>query len=104
MALLYLAFVSLAGYDAVVAIEGGHEPYVPQRRTHRASSEAAAATAAYEVLRNHFPASSDALSRGPHGSPGAGVGDSVAHPIGPESVCQWPMLGEQLNRPDRAQR
>jgi hypothetical protein len=58
----YLGFVSVAGYDAVVAIEGGHGPYVPQRRTHRASSEAAAATAAYEVLRNHFPASSDALA------------------------------------------
>ncbi|MBG6240275.1 hypothetical protein IWX78_003272 [Mycetocola sp. CAN_C7] len=48
---LYFGYISIAVYDAVVAIEGGYEPYNPQRRAHRrASSEAAAATAAYGVL------------------------------------------------------
>jgi hypothetical protein len=60
---LYYGFVSLAVYDAVVAIEGGYEPYLRQPRVHgRASSEAAAATAAYEVLRFYFPASASNLA------------------------------------------
>jgi hypothetical protein len=60
---LYFGFVSLAMYDAVVTIEGGYEPYAeqPRRRHARASSEVAAATAAYRVLRHYFPASSAAL-------------------------------------------
>jgi hypothetical protein len=54
---LYFGFVSLAVHDAVVAIEGGFEPYLEQRGSRNASSEAAAATAAYRVLRHYFPAS-----------------------------------------------
>ena len=59
---LYFGFVSIAMYDAVVAIEGGYEPYAKQPRAHRhASPEVAAATAAYRVLRYYFPASADNL-------------------------------------------
>ena len=54
---LYFGFASLAVYDAVVTIEGGYEPWIEQPRAHaNASSEAAAATAAYDVLRHYFPA------------------------------------------------
>jgi hypothetical protein len=59
---LYFGYVSIAVYDAVVAIEGEYEPYNDQRRAHRhASPEVAAATAAYKVLRHYFPASARAL-------------------------------------------
>lgn len=55
---LYFGYVSIAVYDAVVAIEGEYEPYNPQPRAHRhASSEVAAATAAHLVLRHYFSAS-----------------------------------------------
>ncbi|WP_146349115.1 vanadium-dependent haloperoxidase [Lentzea tibetensis] len=60
---LYFGFVSIAVYDAVVTIKGGYEPYTKQPRPHpRASSEAAAATAAYRVLSHYFPASGEKLS------------------------------------------
>jgi hypothetical protein len=60
---LYFGFVSLAVYDAVVAIEGGYEPYAQQPPVNApASSEAAAATAAYRVLSHYFPASADKLA------------------------------------------
>jgi hypothetical protein len=59
---LYFGFVSIAMYDAVVAIEGGYEPYSPQPPAHRrASSRVAAATAAYMVLQYYFPASAEKL-------------------------------------------
>jgi hypothetical protein len=59
---LYFGFVSIAMYDAVVAIEGGYEPYLEQRRAQRhASSEIAAATAAFTVLSHYFPNSADQL-------------------------------------------
>ena len=60
---LYLGFAALAVYDAVVAIEGRYEPWAEQPRAHaNASSEVAAATAAYDVLRHFFPSSADALA------------------------------------------
>jgi hypothetical protein len=50
-------------HDAVATIEGGYRPYVSQPRPHgKASSEAAAATAAYHVLRHYFPTSATALA------------------------------------------
>ncbi|MFD3445181.1 vanadium-dependent haloperoxidase [Microbacteriaceae bacterium 4G12] len=59
---LYFGFVSIAMYDAVVAIEGGYTTYTPQPATHRrASSRVAAATAAYLVLSYFFPASAATL-------------------------------------------
>lgn len=55
---LYFGFVSIAMYDAVVAIEGGYAPYLKQPRAHaKASPEVAAATAAYRVLSHYFPGS-----------------------------------------------
>lgn len=60
---LYFGFVSIAMYDAVVAIEGRYRPYAVQRSAHPgASTEVAAATAAYGVLRYYFPSSADALT------------------------------------------
>lgn len=60
---LYFGFVSIAVYDAVVAIHGRYEPYDVLPRPHaHASSEVAAATAAYRVLAHFFPASADALA------------------------------------------
>ena len=60
---LYFGFVSIAMYDAVVAIEGGYEPYAEQPRAHaHASPEVAAATAAYRTLKYFFPASADNLA------------------------------------------
>lgn len=52
-----LATVHLAMYDAVVAIEGGYQPYavVPSSPAAGASSSAAAAAAACTVLQGLFP-------------------------------------------------
>lgn len=59
---LYFGFVSIAMYDAVIAIEGGYTTYTPQPAAHRrASSRVAAATAAYLVLSYFFPASAPTL-------------------------------------------
>jgi hypothetical protein len=60
---LYFGFVSIAVFDAVVTIEGGYQPYLKQPRVRgRASSEAAAATAAYRVLKYYFPTSARKLA------------------------------------------
>ncbi|TCO23290.1 hypothetical protein EV652_109115 [Kribbella steppae] len=60
---LYFGFVSIAVYDAVVAIEGRYRPYLQQPKVRaKASTEAAAATAAYRVLSNYFPASAQNLA------------------------------------------
>jgi VCPO second helical-bundle domain len=57
-----LAFVQLAVYNAVVAIEGGYEPYgQPLRPAPGASVDAAVATAAHDVLVRYFPADRGAL-------------------------------------------
>ena len=59
---VYVGLAQMAVYDAVVAIEGGFEPYlivpgVPPG----ASAEAAAAAAAHGVLVRYFPAQAPAL-------------------------------------------
>ncbi|HEY0617857.1 MAG TPA: hypothetical protein VGD15_09725, partial [Kribbella sp.] len=60
---LYFGFVSIAVHDAVVTIKGGYEPYLKQPRVRgKASSEAAAATAAYRVLKYYFPGSARKLA------------------------------------------
>jgi len=60
---LYLAFVSAAVYDAVVAIEPAYAPYGAALRAHRhASVDAAVAAAAHGVLSTYFPASAPALT------------------------------------------
>jgi hypothetical protein len=61
--LVYFGFTSLAMYDAVVTIEGRFEPWSDLPRAHaNASPQAAAATAAYEVLIRYFPNSTAALT------------------------------------------
>ena len=61
---LYFGFVSAAVYDAVVSVEGRYQPYAPwvPELTGDTSAEAAAATAAHQVLRAFFPASADRLA------------------------------------------
>jgi hypothetical protein len=54
--LIYMAYASAAVYDAVVAIEGGFEPYGPAITAPAgASIDAAVAEAAYRTLLNYFP-------------------------------------------------
>src|SRR5215510_15151034 len=55
--LLYMAYVSAAVYDAVVAIEGRYESYgTVIDALPGASLDAAVVEAAYHTLRNYFPA------------------------------------------------
>src|SRR5262245_40787014 len=52
----YMAYVSAAVYDAVVAIDGGLEPYGPAiDAPSGASVDAAVVEAAYRTLRAYFP-------------------------------------------------
>src|SRR6266511_1674236 len=54
--LIYMAYASAAVYDAVVAIEGGFEPYGPAITSPAgASIDAAVVEAAYRTLLNYFP-------------------------------------------------
>src|SRR5947209_14819283 len=58
----YGAMVPIAMYDAVVAIEGGYEPYTaPVIAPAYADVTAAVATAAYRVLHERFPAQQRSL-------------------------------------------
>ncbi len=55
-AFLYLGFVDAAVYDAVVGIDGRYRPYrLHARAPHGASDQAAAVTAAHEVLVTYTP-------------------------------------------------
>jgi len=87
------AMVPIAMYDAVVAIEGGYEPYTaPVIAPADADVTAAVATAAYRVLHERFPAQQASLdsqyatymSGIPDGQPkldGAAVGEAVAQQL-----------------------
>ena len=60
---LYAGFVGAAVSNAVLTIEGGYRPYLPQDpAAPGASVEAAASTAAYRVLTALLPASEAALA------------------------------------------
>jgi hypothetical protein len=76
--IVYMAYVSAAVYDAVVAIEGGYEPYsLAIRLGTGASTDAAVVEAAYRALVHYFPAQAavlgafyaEALGLIPDGSP-----------------------------------
>jgi hypothetical protein len=55
-AFIYMAYASAAVYDAVVAIEGGFEPYGPAITAPAGTSvDAAVVEAAYRTLVNYFP-------------------------------------------------
>jgi hypothetical protein len=61
-AFLWFAFEQAAVYNAVVGITGRYEPYRwDPDRPHDASPQAGAASAAYQVLLNYFPASKGRL-------------------------------------------
>jgi hypothetical protein len=88
---LHMAMVQGAVYDAVNAIDGGHEGYLLTSRvaTPSDSKDAAAATAAYKVLLNIVPAQQPALlalynsslagiTDGPAKTRGIAVGDAAA--------------------------
>src|SRR5438132_4844514 len=52
----FAAIVQLAVFEAVNAITGDYDPYLGIAAPAGASLEAAAATAAYRVLKTYFPA------------------------------------------------
>jgi hypothetical protein len=55
-AIITVALVQAAVYDAVVAIEGGYQPYLPgSEPAPGASVDAAVATAAHAVLASYLP-------------------------------------------------
>jgi len=55
---IYMAYTSAAVYDAVVAIQGGYEPYGPAiAAPEGASVDAAVVEAAYRTLSTYFPSS-----------------------------------------------
>jgi hypothetical protein len=85
VAQLYLGLVSTAVYNAVVTAEREGEPTLPQPRIHGpASSDVAAATAAYHVLVSFFPASAEALEEDYTGWL-AGIPDGAAREGGLEA-------------------
>ena len=62
LAALHVAMVHGAIYDAVNAIDGGHEPYLPGLSAPSTASQAAAVVqAAYEVLKGITPATNTAV-------------------------------------------
>jgi hypothetical protein len=62
-AFLYMAYVQLAVYDAVVAIDGGYRPYGPSRPAPPgASAGAAVIEAAHATLVHYLPAQTAALA------------------------------------------
>jgi vanadium-dependent haloperoxidase-like protein len=59
---IYMAYASAAVYDAVVAIEGGFEPYGPPIAVPpAASADCAVVEAAYRTLVNYFPSQAGTL-------------------------------------------
>ena len=87
----YMAIVQLAVFDAVNAISRDYEPYIPLIAPVGSSPEAAAATAAYRVLKNYFPAaplidseyaaSLAAIPDGPPKTNGIATGEAAAAAI-----------------------
>jgi hypothetical protein len=89
-AALSTAMVQGAVYDAVNAIAGGYQPYLPTPRADPTySQDAAAATAAFRVVANLVPgqlgtlqtqyqASLGAIANGPAKTGGVAVGDAAA--------------------------
>jgi hypothetical protein len=75
----HLAMVHGAAYDAVNAIDGGHEGYLLTARIGSPfdSKDAAAATAAYRVLRSIVPDSQDPLVDAQYAASLAGIPDGV---------------------------
>src|SRR5262245_37640093 len=88
--ILDFAVVHIAMHDAIQAIEGRYETYALSLQNAAGSPVAAAASAAHDVLVNHFPAQAAGLNttlqtylstRGLVGDPGVGVGQQAAAAI-----------------------
>ena len=79
----YLSVVHIAMYDAVNAIRPRYRTYIAQLSTNPtgASPEAAAATAAYAVLRHYFPSRAAALDA-PYAASLAAIATGSARTIG----------------------
>jgi hypothetical protein len=61
-AILYMAFVQAAVYDAVVGVEGRYQPYrFHAHAPHGTSAQAAAAAAAHQVLVTYVPSAQATL-------------------------------------------
>jgi PAP2 superfamily len=113
----YMAIVQLAVFEAVNAVTGDYEPYIGVVAPVGASADAAAATAAYRVLKTYFPAASlidnayadslDDIPDGPAKNNGVVTGEAAAaamiarrvgdnssspltvSPVGPPVAGQW---------------
>jgi hypothetical protein len=80
--MVYIGLTQAAVYDAVIAIEGGFEPYLIVPGVPPGSSpEAAAAAAAHGVLVNYFPAQKPALDAA-YAASLAGIPDGPAEDRG----------------------
>ena len=81
---VYAAFVQAAVYNAVVAIEGGYQPYKSDIAPRPdASVEAAVATAAHDVLVHYFPSQQGMLDA-EYGTYMAKISDDAAKAAGVE--------------------
>jgi len=84
------AYVAIAVYDSVMAIEGGYEPFAVDVDVDDASPEAAVAAAAHRILAHYLPAQAPTITdpayatslatipAGPEKTNGISVGESVA--------------------------
>jgi hypothetical protein len=89
---VWFAYVQLAVYDAVNAIDRRHEPYLFATNAPRgASKDAAATAAAYRILVHYFPSQSDSLDAH-YASSIAGLTDS------PQSTADGLAVGERTAR------
>jgi VCPO second helical-bundle domain len=80
--MVYIGLTQVAVYDAVIAIEGGFEPYLVVPGVPPGSSpEAAAAAAAHGVLVTYFPAQKPALDAA-YAASLAGIADGPAEDRG----------------------
>jgi hypothetical protein len=83
---VWFAYVHLAVYDAVNAIDGGHQPYLfTTSPPVGASEDAAAVTAAHDVLVHYFPAQQATLDSAETASLAA-ISDSPANLAAGEAV------------------
>ena len=96
VALPYYAYVDVAMYDAVTAIDRRFQPFaVRGDAPDRASEDAAAATAAHDVLVHYFPsqaATFDAALASSLASIADGQSKTDGIQVGQAVTAQWPAL------------
>ena len=83
------AYVAIAVYDSVMAIEGGYEPFaVDLERPHGASPEAAVAAAAHRVLAHYLPAQAPTILDPAYQASLATIPDGQARPTASPSATR----------------